>query len=41
MAIGTKTFMVAAFMAIVAIFGSIGSSNADTLHDAPIILPTD
>jgi hypothetical protein len=37
MAFGTKTFMVAAFMAIAALFGSIGASNADTLH--PTDLP--
>jgi hypothetical protein len=41
MANGTKTFVVAAFMAIVAIFGSIGTSNADTLHKTPTILHTD
>ncbi len=35
MAIGKKTFLVATFMAITALFGSIGASNADTLHKAP------
>lgn len=34
MAIGTKTFVVAALMAIAAIFGSNGASNADPLHTA-------
>jgi len=33
MALGTKTFMVAALMAIAAIFGSMGATNADALHD--------
>lgn len=36
MALGTKTFVVAAFMAVAAFFGSIGTSNADTLHISPI-----
>lgn len=35
MALGTKTFMVAALMAIAALFGSIGTSNAGTLHYTP------
>ncbi|MEP4637205.1 MAG: hypothetical protein ABJZ83_02475 [Yoonia sp.] len=39
MAFGTKTFMVAAFMAVAAFFGSIGASNADTLHSAPVSTP--
>ena len=34
MALGTKTFLVAALMAIAALFGSIGTSNADTLHES-------
>lgn len=36
MALGTKTFLVAALMAIAAFFGSIGATNADPLHDAPL-----
>lgn len=35
MALGTKTFLVAALMAVVALFGSIGATNAETLHDIP------
>lgn len=37
MALGTKTFMVAALMAIAAFFGSIGATNAETLHVAPLV----
>ena len=36
MAIGKKAFMVAAFMAIAALFGSIGASSASTLPKASI-----
>ena len=41
MATGTKTFMVAALMAIAAIFGSFGASNADPLFTAPQIEQVD
>jgi hypothetical protein len=36
MATGTKTFLVAACMAIAAIFGSIGTSSADPLFDTSV-----
>jgi hypothetical protein len=41
MANGTKTLLVAALMAIAAFFGSIGTSNASTVHQAPIQTFTD
>ena len=41
MATGTKTFMVAALMAIAAIFGSFGASNADPLYIASQIEQAD